>query len=72
MKRTTIGFDLAKRVFQLHSVDPDTGEISQQTLKRSQVLRHFAKRQPSVVAMEACGSAHYWARELPSSVMKCG
>ena len=64
MKRTTIGFDLAKRVFQLHSVDPDTGEISQQTLKRSQVLRHFAKRQPSVVAMEACGSAHYWAREL--------
>lgn len=64
MKRTTIGFDLAKRVFQLHSVDPDTGEISQHTLKRGQVLRHFAKRQPSVVAMEACGSAHYWAREL--------
>jgi transposase len=64
MKRTTIGFDLAKRVFQLHSVDPDTGEIAQQTLKRSQVLRHFAKRPASVVAMEACGSAHYWAREL--------
>ena len=37
MKRTTIGFDLAKRVFQVHAVDPDTGEVTQLTLKRSQV-----------------------------------
>jgi transposase len=64
MKRTTIGLDLAKRVFQVHSVDPETGEITQQTLKRSQVLQHFANRRLSLVAMEACGSAHYWAREL--------
>src|SRR5688500_2922265 len=64
MKRTTIGLDIAKRVFQLHSVDPNTGEIIQQTLKRSQVLRRFANLPMSVVAMEACGSAHYWAREL--------
>lgn len=64
MKRTTIGLDIAKRVFQLHSVDPNTGEITQQTLKRSQVLRRFANLPVSVVAMEACGSAHYWAREL--------
>lgn len=64
MKRTTMGLDLAKRVFQVHAVDPDTGEIIQQTLKRSQVLTYFANRPESVVAMEACGSAHYWAREL--------
>jgi len=64
MKRTTIGLDLAKRIFQVHSVDPDSGEISRQTLKRSQVLRHFANRAASVVAMEACGSSQYWAREL--------
>jgi transposase len=64
MKRTTIGFDLAKRVFQVHAVDPDTGEVTQLTLKRSQVLRYFVNRPVSVVAMEACGSAHYWAREL--------
>lgn len=62
--RTTIGLDIAKRVFQVHSVDPDTGEMSQQRLKRSQVLKYFANRAVSVVAMEACGSAHYWAREL--------
>jgi transposase len=64
MKPTTIGFDLAKRVFQVHAVDPDTGEVTQLTLKRSQVLRYFVNRPVSVVAMEACGSAHYWAREL--------
>jgi transposase len=64
MKRTTIGLDLAKRVFQLHSVDKETGEIRRESLKRSHVLEYFAKREPSVVAMEACGSAHYWAREL--------
>jgi transposase len=64
MKRTTIGLDLAKRVFQVHAVDCNTGEIERRTLKRSQVLKHFAKLPASVVAMEACGSAHYWAREL--------
>jgi len=64
MKGTTIGLDLAKRVFQVHAVDCDTGEIDRQTLKRSQVLKYFVNQPASVVAMEACGSAHYWAREL--------
>lgn len=45
-------------------MDPNTGEITQQTLKRSQVLGRFANLPVSVVAIEACGSAHYWAREL--------
>lgn len=64
MKVTTIGLDLAKRVFQLHWVEMDTGEICRRQLKREQVAEFFANREPSVVAMEACGSAHYWARKL--------
>lgn len=64
MKRTTVALDLAKRIFQVHSVDEQTGEISREKLKRGEVLGYFANRPACVVAMEACGSAHYWAREL--------
>ncbi|MGO9945687.1 MAG: IS110 family transposase [Steroidobacteraceae bacterium] len=64
MKRTTIGLDLAKRVFQVHAVDANTGEMERVALKRSQVLRFFVNREPCIVAMEACGSAQHWAREL--------
>jgi transposase len=42
----------------------DSGEIVRSQLKRGQVLKYFANLEPSVVAMEACGSGHYWAREL--------
>lgn len=64
MKVTVFGVDLAKRVFQLHWVDMETGEICRRQLKRTQMAEFFANREPSVVAMEACGSAHYWARKL--------
>lgn len=64
MKVTVFGLDLAKRVFQRHGVDMETGEICRRQLKRTQVAEFFAKREPAVVAMEACGSAHYWARKL--------
>ena len=64
MKVTTIGLDLAKRVFQLHWVDMETGEICRRQLKREQVAEFFANREPALVAMEACGSAHYWGRKL--------
>lgn len=64
MKVTTFGLDLAKRVFQLHWVEMETGEICRRQLKRAQVTEFFANRAPSVIAMEACGSAHYWARKL--------
>jgi transposase len=64
MKVTTFGLDLAKRVMQLHWVDVETGEICRRQLKRAQVVEFFAKREASIVAMEACGSAHYWARKL--------
>lgn len=64
MKVMTYGLDIAKRVFQVHTVDAATGEIDRRTLKRNQVLKYFANREPGVVAMEACGSAHHWARQL--------
>lgn len=64
MKITTFGLDLAKRVFQLHWVDMETGEICRRQLKRGQVLEFFGNRVPAVIAMEACGSAHYWGRKL--------
>jgi transposase len=61
-----IGLDIAKRFFQLHSVDPETGEITKLKLKRAEMLPFFANRQRSVVAIEACGSSHHWARQLRS------
>lgn len=64
MKVTTFGLDLAKRLFQVHWVEMETGEICRRQLKRDEVMEFFARRAPGVVAMEACGSAHYWARKL--------
>jgi transposase len=64
MKRTTIGLDIAKRVFQAHAVDPASGEVTRRKLQRAEVLRWFAQRQPSLIVMEACGSAQHWAREF--------
>lgn len=64
MKLTTFGLDLAKRVFQVHWVDMETGEIHRRQLKRVQVAEFFATREPALIAMEACGSAHYWARKF--------
>ncbi|MBE7569049.1 IS110 family transposase [Acidithiobacillus sp. HP-2] len=64
MQVTTYGLDLAKRVMQLHWVDMETGEIHRKQMKRRALLEFFANRQPGIVAMEACGSAHYWGREL--------
>lgn len=63
MNRTTYGLDLAKRVFQLYWVEPHTGEIRNRRFSRSQLLEFLAARAPGKVAMEACGSAHWWARK---------
>ena len=62
MESTIFGLDLAKRIFQLHWVDRETGEICRRQLKRGQVAEFFVNREPGMIAMEACGSAHYWAR----------
>jgi transposase len=64
MKRTTIGLDIAKRVFQAHAVDPESGEVRRTKLQRSEVLRHLAHMHPALVVMEACSSAQHWAREI--------
>ena len=62
--RTVVGVDTAKRVFQLHWVDMETGEIVDLKLTRAKFLEHFANRVPCVVAMEACGGSQHWARRL--------
>ena len=64
MELSVIGMDIAKNVFQLHCVDRQTGEIERIKLRRNEVLPYFARRTPALVAMEACGGAHWWARQL--------
>jgi transposase len=64
MNVTTYGLDLAKGVFQVHWVEPETGEVKRKALARADVSAFFARRQPGLVAMEACGSAHHWGRML--------
>lgn len=64
MKLTTIGMDLAKSVFQVHGADAHGKLVLKKQLKRSQVLPFFANLVPCKIGMEACGSAHYWARKL--------
>ena len=64
MKITTVGIDLAKAVLQIHGVD-ERGKVAvRKQLKRSEVLSYFANLEPCVIGMEACGSAHHWARKL--------
>jgi transposase len=62
--KQVIGLDIAKHVFQLHTVDMGTGEIVNVQIKRAQVLEHFVNRTACLIAIEACGGAHHWAREL--------
>jgi transposase len=64
MQVTTYGVDLAKRVFQVHWVEPDTGEVKRKVLMRAEFGAFFARRAAGRVAMEACGSAHHWGRVL--------
>jgi transposase len=64
MKPTVIAIDIAKTVFQLHWVEPTTGEIHRLKLKRDKLLAWLANREPSLVLMEACGGAHEWGRQF--------
>lgn len=64
MKLTTIGIDLAKNVFQVHGADGKGNMVMKRQLKRAQVLPFFANLTACRIGMEACGSAHYWARKL--------
>jgi transposase len=64
MKLTTIGLDLAKAVFQVHGADERGRTVLKKQLKRAQVPAFFANLTPCKIGMEACGSAHYWARKF--------
>lgn len=61
---TTIGLDLAKHVFQVHAIDVAGRVVIRRQLRRSEVLKFFEKLPACLVGMEACGSAHFWAREI--------
>src|SRR6202047_5399309 len=61
---TTIGLALAKNVFQVHGVGAAGKVLVRKQLRRAEVLRFFAPLPPCLVGMEACGTAHHWAREL--------
>ena len=61
---TTVGLDLAKNVFQVHGVDAEGTTVLRKQLRRAQVLAFFSRLPRCLVGMEACATAHYWAREL--------
>jgi transposase len=63
-KTTVVGVDTAKNVFQVYTMDKDTGEVISKQLKRAQFLEWFANRAPCLVGMEACGGSQHWARKL--------
>jgi len=62
----TIGLDLAKNVFQLHGIDASGGVVLRRQLRRNALEKFFAQLPPCTVGMEACGSAHHWARVIGS------
>ena len=64
MQVTTIGLDIAKNVFQVHGVDQHGKVVLRKRLSRGKVLMFFANLPRCMIGLEACGGAHYWAREL--------
>lgn len=64
MKTTAIGIDLAKEVFATHGVDERGHAILRKQLKRNEMAKFFVNLEPCLIGMEACSSAHFWARKL--------
>src|SRR5450631_2990354 len=64
MQVTTIGLDIAKNVFQVHGIDATEKVVVRKQLRRGQVIKFFEALAPCLIGMEACATAHYWAREL--------
>ncbi|HEV8718031.1 MAG TPA: IS110 family transposase [Candidatus Binatia bacterium] len=64
MQEERIGLDIAKSSFQVHGVDAHGKIVGRKQLSRSKVLPYFARLSPCLIGLEACGGAHYWAREL--------
>jgi len=63
-KASMIGLDIAKNVFEVHGRNAAGAVVLRRSLKRSQVEKFFVKLSPTVIGLEACGSAHHWARVL--------
>jgi transposase len=64
MEITTIGLDLAKNVFQVHGINGAGEVVVRKTLRRAQMMQYFTRLAPCLVGIEACGTSHYWAREI--------
>lgn len=60
----TVGLDIAKHVFQVHAVDARGAIVIRRKLRRSELLRFFEGLEPSLVGIEACATAHHWARSI--------
>ena len=61
---TMIGLDLAKHVFQVHGIDAGGEVIVRRQLRRGELRKFFEKQALCLVGIEACGTSHYWAREI--------
>lgn len=70
MKIATIGLDIAKNVFQVHGVDGEGRAVLRRKVRRDKLLVLFASLDPCLVGMEACATAHHWARELGALGMR--
>jgi len=64
MEVSTVGLDLAKNVFQVHAINSAGAVVVRKTLRRAQIHRFFEQLDPCLVGIEACGTSHYWAREI--------
>ena len=64
MKVTTVGLDLAKNVFQVYGIDSTGKVIVRRSLRRRQMMPFFGKLEPCLIGIEACGTSHFWSREL--------
>ena len=64
MQISTIGLDLGKTVFQVHAINGASEVVVKKTLRRVQLRRFFEQLNPCLVGIEACGTSHYWAREI--------
>lgn len=64
MQLTTIGLDIAKNIFQVHGADATGAAVLKKRLRRNQVLEFFAEQSHCLVGIEACATAHHWAREI--------
>ncbi len=65
-----IGLDIAKQGFQAHGADASGKVVFREKIRRTKLLEFFALKPPSTVVMEACGGAHHWDREIPSSAIR--